>query len=137
MSTSNSPEKIRKVVRDHYKNRTLDAGCTSPGCGQTACCGGVPAGAGELARLLGYSDQELESVPHGANLGLGCGNPQALAQLKAGETVLDLGSGAGFDCLLAARKVGRNGKVIGAEMVNDDDERQGQGECPGRRSCQR
>ena len=66
---------------------------------------------------LGYSEDEVSSVPEGANLGLGCGNPQAIAALKPGETVLDLGSGAGFDCFLAARQVGETGKVIGVDMT--------------------
>lgn len=111
-----SSKKIRAAVRDHYKNR-IGTGCSSQGSGRTSCCGGVPAAPGDLARLLGYSNQEMDSVPEGANLGLGCGNPQVLARLKAGETVLDLGSGAGFDCLLAARKVGAKGRVIGVDMT--------------------
>jgi SAM-dependent methyltransferase len=68
---------------------------------------------------MGYSAQELESVPEGANLGLGCGNPLALASIEAGDTVLDLGSGAGFDCFLAARRVGPDGRVIGVDMTPD------------------
>jgi SAM-dependent methyltransferase len=70
-----------------------------------------------IGKTIGYSEQELRSVPENANLGLGCGNPVALASLHAGETVLDLGAGAGFDCFLAARRVGKNGKVIGVEMT--------------------
>jgi len=68
---------------------------------------------------MGYSIEELASVPEGANMGLGCGNPQAIAALRSGETVLDLGSGAGFDCFLAARQVGSTGKVIGVDMTPD------------------
>ena len=71
----------------------------------------------ELGRVLGYSDDELSAAPAGANLGLGCGNPQAIANLKPGETVLDLGCGAGFDCFLAARQVGESGRVIGVDMT--------------------
>lgn len=67
--------------------------------------------------MIGYSDQEIESVPDGANLGLGCGNPVALAAIKKGDTVLDLGSGAGFDSFLAAREVGKTGRVIGVDMT--------------------
>lgn len=67
--------------------------------------------------MIGYSQEEIDSVPEGANLGLGCGNPTALASLKEGERVLDLGSGPGFDCLLAAKKVGKTGKVIGVDMT--------------------
>ena len=66
---------------------------------------------------MGYSEEELGSVPEGANLGLGCGNPQAIAALRPGDTVLDLGSGAGFDCFLAAKRVGRTGRVIGVDMT--------------------
>jgi SAM-dependent methyltransferase len=71
----------------------------------------------DVSRAIGYSDADLQAVPDGANLGLGCGNPVALASLKAGETVLDLGSGAGFDCFLAADRVGPTGKVIGVDMT--------------------
>jgi SAM-dependent methyltransferase len=70
-----------------------------------------------MSKMVGYSDKDIESVPEGANLGLGCGNPIALASLKEGETVLDLGSGAGFDCFLAAKLVGKKGKVIGVDMT--------------------
>jgi arsenite methyltransferase len=82
------------------------------GCG-VGCCG--TQGAGSLA--LGYTADDLASVPEGADLGLGCGNPQAIADLRPGETVLDLGSGAGFDCFLAAKRVGRTGRVIGVDMT--------------------
>ena len=68
---------------------------------------------------MGYSDAELVAVPDGANLGLGCGNPQAIAALKPGEVVVDLGSGAGFDCFLAARQVGPTGHVIGVDMTHE------------------
>jgi ubiquinone/menaquinone biosynthesis C-methylase UbiE len=70
-----------------------------------------------ISKSIGYTDQDLKMVPEGANLGLGCGNPLALASLREGETVLDLGSGAGFDCFLAARQVGKSGKVIGVDMT--------------------
>lgn len=86
------------------------------------CCGGTDrreAGAASkgVSRDIGYSEEELKSVPEGANLGLGCGNPTALASLKPGETVLDLGSGAGLDCFLAAKRVGGEGRVIGVDMT--------------------
>lgn len=97
---------IRSVVRQRY-------GQLPNGCG---CCG-ASAQIVELNQVLGYSDAELSGVPEGANLGLGCGNPQAIADLKPGETVLDLGSGAGFDCFLAARQVGESGRVIGVDMT--------------------
>ncbi|MDX2111113.1 MAG: arsenite methyltransferase [Verrucomicrobiota bacterium] len=82
---------------------------------KTACCGDDEFE--KQARLLGYSKDETNAVPEGANLGLGCGNPVAIASLRAGETVLDLGSGAGFDCFLAARAVGITGRVIGVDMT--------------------
>ncbi len=89
----------------------------------TSCCGPASSccGSGDLAkdisRRIGYSEEEITGAPEGANLGLGCGNPVALASLREGETVLDLGSGAGFDCFLAANKVGEKGKVIGVDMT--------------------
>ncbi len=108
-------EEIKKVVREGYGKiaRTEDS-CCAP---SVSCCGGSRAD--DISRKIGYGDEELSSVPEGANLGLGCGNPVALASLKKGETVLDLGSGSGFDCFLAANKVGKNGKVIGVDMTPD------------------
>jgi ubiquinone/menaquinone biosynthesis C-methylase UbiE len=82
----------------------------------TSCCSSTPDSS-ELSKELGYTQEDLDSVPEGSNLGLGCGNPVALASLKEGETVLDLGSGAGFDCFLAAKRVGSQGKVIGVDMT--------------------
>ena len=73
----------------------------------------------DISRALGYTGQEIDSVPEGANMGLGCGNPQAIAMLKRGETVLDLGCGGGFDCFLSAEKVGETGRVIGVDMTPD------------------
>lgn len=105
---------VKKAVREGY-GRIVKRGssCCSPGI--TSCCGvSVPE---TISRRIGYSDAELDSVPDGANLGLGCGNPTALASLKEGETVLDLGSGAGFDCFLAANRVGKGGRVIGVDMT--------------------
>jgi ubiquinone/menaquinone biosynthesis C-methylase UbiE len=99
-------EEQRKSVREGYAKITRDQ-ASSCGCGQ----------AEESSRKMGYSGEELESVPEGANMGLGCGNPVALASLKAGETVVDLGSGGGFDCFLAAKKVGEKGRVIGVDMT--------------------
>ena len=90
---------------------------------ESSCCASVSpcCGSGGLVRTIskniGYTDEELTSIPEGANLGLGCGNPVALASLAEGETVLDLGSGAGFDCFLAANRVGKKGKVIGVDMT--------------------
>jgi len=108
-------EGLKAAVRKTYgeiATGTVASGC----CGTTGCCGGAePA----TSRDIGYSDAELGSVPQGADLGLGCGNPQAIAGLQPGERVLDLGSGAGFDAFLAARQVGPEGEVIGVDMTAD------------------
>ncbi len=101
----------RAIVRDHYGQIAKTGGSCAPG-----CCGAVPTG---YAQTLGYSPDDTRSVPEGADLGLGCGNPTAIAGLRSGETVLDLGSGAGFDCFLAARQVGPAGRVIGVDMTPD------------------
>jgi arsenite methyltransferase len=107
-------EQIKKIVQEGYAKVAREGGCCCKP--KTSCCGGGTA-AESISKKIGYSDEELKAVPEGANLGLGCGNPIALASLKAGETVLDLGSGAGFDAFLAARKVGPTGKVIGVDMT--------------------
>lgn len=104
---------VREVVRERY-GKIAAAVPSGAGCCRDACGSGR---AGEASRAMGYSSAELASVPEGANLGLGCGNPQAIAALEEGETVLDLGSGAGFDCFLAARQVGETGHVIGVDMT--------------------
>ena len=105
---------IKKVVREGYaKIAQQDSSCCSPA---SSCCCSTNL-AQDISRQIGYTDEELEVVPEGANLGLGCGNPVALASLKEGETVLDLGSGAGFDCFLAAERVGETGRVIGVDMT--------------------
>lgn len=101
-------DQIRGQVRDAYAKVAKGAGGCSVG-----CCG--TEGSGSLA--MGYTPDDLASVPDGADLGLGCGNPQAIAALRPGETVLDLGSGAGFDCFLAAKRVGVSGRVIGVDMT--------------------
>jgi SAM-dependent methyltransferase len=84
----------------------------------SSCCGPTTAEK-EKARRMGYAEADLAAVPDGVNLGLGCGNPQAIAALKSGEVVVDLGSGAGFDCFLAARQVGDTGRVIGVDMTHE------------------
>ncbi len=109
-------EVVRESIRKRYgsiaKNKPA-AGCCSSGCD----CNGAPMGRTEASLRLGYSEEDLKSVPLDANLGLGCGNPLAIAALKSGETVLDLGSGGGFDCFLARRRVGEQGFVIGVDMT--------------------
>lgn len=105
---------IKKVVREGYAQIARKG---SSCCAPSSCCDGSTELAEDISKKIGYQDEELKSVPEGANLGLGCGNPVALASLKEGETVLDLGSGAGFDCFLAADKVGKQGKVIGVDMT--------------------
>jgi len=86
-------------------------------CGAGSSCCGSSASFQAIGEMIGYSKEEMSQVPEGANLGLGCGNPVALASLKEGQTVLDLGSGAGFDCFLAAKAVGEKGRVIGVDMT--------------------
>ena len=86
-------------------------------CGAGSSCCGSSASFQAIGEMIGYSKEEMSQVPEGANLGLGCGNPVALASLREGQTVLDLGSGAGFDCFLAAKAVGEQGRVIGVDMT--------------------
>ena len=113
-------KKIKEIVREGYaKIAKTGSTCCAPA---TSCCGNQST-AVNISRRIGYTDRELESVPEGANLGLGCGNPIALASLKEGEVVLDLGSGAGFDCFLAAKRVGKRGRVIGVDMTPEMIER--------------
>jgi len=100
-------EKIKKIVRESYTKIAKQ---------DSSCCGSTDL-AQYISKKIGYTEEELKAVPEDANLGLGCGNPVALASLREGETVLDLGSGAGFDCFLAANKVGKNGRVIGVDMT--------------------
>lgn len=111
---------IKEMVRARYGDIAAGnvAGCCAPAA--ASCCGieAAPAVDGNASEM-GYSAEELAAVPEGANLGLGCGNPQAIAAMKAGEVVVDLGSGAGFDCLLAARQVGSTGRVIGVDMTHE------------------
>jgi len=107
-------KKIKKYVKDSYaKIAKQGSSCCAP---IDSCCQS-PDVAEDISRKIGYAEEELKAVPEGANLGLGCGNPVALASLKKGETVLDLGSGAGFDSFLAANKVGKSGQVIGVDMT--------------------
>lgn len=117
---------VRDTVREGYAKiaRGEQGGCcgTSSASAPSAggCCGGpVDLSADDLAAALGYSGAELAGTPEGANLGLSCGNPTALAGLAPGEVVLDLGSGGGFDCFVAGPKVGPTGRVIGVDMTAD------------------
>ena len=100
---------VREMVRNRY------GGIAAGGAG---CCGAADA-AQETSSSMGYSEAELASLPEGADLGLGCGNPQAFAAMRPGEVVVDLGSGAGIDCFLAARQVGPAGRVIGVDMTHE------------------
>ncbi len=104
---------IKVLVKDRYGKIAGKGGSCCPTKG--SCCGTAPPE--EISKGIGYSEEEMNAVPQGANLGLGCGNPIALASIKEGETVLDLGSGAGFDSFLAANRVGPTGKVIGVDMT--------------------
>lgn len=107
-------EEIKKVVREAYaKIAKQESSYCAP---VQSCCGGVDISQ-DISKKMDYTEEELISVPRGANLGLGCGNPVALASLKEGEVVLDLGSGAGFDCFIAAQRVGTERKVIGVDMT--------------------
>lgn len=114
-----SAEEIKKMVRQRYGSIAQGRGsCCAPQ-PASGCCGTGQVYRIEKAKRIGYSPAEVESVPEGADMSLGCGNPTAVASLVEGETVLDLGSGGGFDCFLAAAKVGENGKVIGVDMTNE------------------
>jgi SAM-dependent methyltransferase len=105
-------DEVHQAVRDRYAQAADGAGCSA-----SSCCCGSTADTGEISERVGYSAEDLSAAPAESNLGLGCGNPTALASLKPGETVLDLGSGAGLDCFLAARAVGDTGRVIGIDMT--------------------
>lgn len=115
-----SKDQIRQNVRSRYKEIALQPtysdSCCIPIDSSSSCCDSSTDLSAWSAKL-GYSSEELTDVPEGANLGLGCGNPQTIAELKTGEAVLDLGSGGGFDCFLAARQVGEAGRVIGVDMT--------------------
>ena len=111
---------IKEMVRARYGGIAEAAGAASCCAPASSCCGDMAPGTpADKSRKMGYSDAELAAVPDGANLGLGCGNPQAIAALKPGEVVVDLGSGAGFDCFLAAQQVGDTGHAIGVDMTHE------------------
>ena len=106
---------IKELVRNRYGSIATTASCCAPAADASSCCSPEQA----KAAKMGYTQEDLQAIPDGANLGLGCGNPQAIAALKSGEVLIDLGSGAGFDCLLAARQVGPEGRVIGVDMTHE------------------
>jgi SAM-dependent methyltransferase len=105
-----NPQQVREMVREGYARVAREA---------SSCCGGTLPHADDVGRKIGYTESQLGSVPDGANLGAGCGNPTAIDALHAGEVVVDLGSGAGMDAFLAARQVGPSGRVIGVDMTDE------------------
>lgn len=109
-------DRIREKVRERYAGIAAggESGC---GCATASCCSPKAPQAKAQSARLGYSEKDLNAVPEGANMGLGCGNPTAIAMLRKGEVVVDLGAGGGFDCFLAARQVGPRGRVIGVDMT--------------------
>jgi arsenite methyltransferase len=114
-----TPDEKRAAVRENY-SKVANRDAASCGCNpSSACCEPATDTVDDLSEAMGYSMEELKNIPKGANMGLGCGNPHAIAELKPGEDVLDLGSGGGFDCFLAARQVGHDGLVIGVDMTPD------------------
>lgn len=116
MSESHSEQEIRDHVRDRYG---AAARASTSCCGGDGTAGATIGATASFAAKLGYAEDELKAIPEGANLGLSCGNPVALASLRPGEVVVDLGSGGGFDCFIAGRKVGAEGRVIGVDMTPD------------------
>jgi len=120
MTTTDRAIEQKRTVRERYaRAATENAGCCGP-----SCCGGEDsASSSDISKTIGYSDEELSALPEDANLGLGCGNPTAIASLAPGMTVLDLGSGGGIDCFLASSQVGPSGRVIGVDMTPEMIER--------------
>ncbi len=115
MTINKENDYIREQVRTRYSEiAKKDGSC----CGSN-CCGSTPSTDPDFSARIGYSNDELSAVPDGSNMGLGCGNPQAIAQMKLGQVVLDLGCGGGFDCFLAAKQVGTEGNVIGVDMTSE------------------
>lgn len=104
-------KEIKKIVKKHYSKIAEKKSCC-------CSCGSGELTSEQISKSIGYSDEDMQTVPE-ANLGLGCGNPAALGKITEGNIVLDLGSGAGFDCFLAAKKVGKSGKVIGVDMTKE------------------
>jgi len=112
--SEHTAQQVKKVVRERYAR----AATTGSSCCEPSCCSDESASTvSEVSQAIGYSASDLAAIPEEANLGLGCGNPTAIASLEPGQTVLDLGSGAGIDCFLAAGQVGPEGKVLGVDMT--------------------
>ena len=118
-SNQKQADEIRQNVRESY-SEVAEASNSSSSCGTESSCCGVSDDAAIntlVSTRLGYSEDDLDKVPEGADMGLGCGNPRAIASIKNGETIIDLGSGGGFDCFLAAAETGESGLVIGIDMT--------------------
>jgi len=126
--TARKPDAVRNTVREGYTqiaragrwsgaDPASPAGCCGTDAGGGGCCGPTTLTADQVARAVGYDEADLGALPEGANMGLSCGNPTALASLQPGETVLDLGSGGGLDCFIAGPRVGAAGRVIGVDMT--------------------
>jgi SAM-dependent methyltransferase len=115
----NDAESVRERVRAGYAEIAGAKEASGCGCGPSPCCGSTTTTVDDLAKKIGYSEADLAGLPEGANMGLSCGNPTALASLKPGEVVVDLGSGGGFDVFLAGPRVGQTGRVIGVDMTPD------------------
>ena len=109
------PRNIKQAVKEGYAKIAKQGGSCCP----TSSCCGKPNLAQDISKAVGYSAEEMNAVPDGSNLGLGCGNPVAIVSLKQGDVVLDLGSGAGFDAFLAAQRIGKSGRVIGVDMTEE------------------
>lgn len=112
-------KKNKKVIKEHVKKGYAKIAQQGTSCCPSSSCCGNASLIHNISKTIGYTEEEMSGVPEGANLGLGCGNPVAIASLKEGEVVLDLGSGAGFDAFLAAAKVGKTGRVIGVDMTQE------------------
>ena len=118
-SSQKKADEIRQNVRESY-SQVAAASNEGDCCGTVSSCCGVSDDAAIntlVSTRLGYSEDDLDNVPEGADMGLGCGNPRAIASIQQGETILDLGSGGGFDCFLAAAETGESGQVIGIDMT--------------------
>lgn len=111
-------EKTRKIIRKNYAS-IAKKGSAGGCCSTSACCDSGATDVNVASKMIGYTEEDILNVPDGSNMGLGCGNPIAMANLKEGETVLDLGCGGGFDCFLASSRVGESGLVIGVDMTSD------------------